>query len=176
MEMDAVRYVMFAGVGGGDCKRFRGDIKGCNLSVGKMDSECDRDRTGACPNVDDACVFGEKMQNGFNKQFGLGAGNEDGGADVEEKAVKLLLAGDVLNGFVVQSTADGVCVGGLLLCGELARGVGEEGDAGNLQDMEQQKFGVAAGLVADMLACGELCGGVDEGLQEGHAGGYFDCG
>ena len=41
--------------------------------------------------------FGE---DGFDEVFGFGAGNEDGGGDVEREAVELLLAGDVLDGFV----------------------------------------------------------------------------
>ena len=37
--------------------------------------------------------------------LGLGAGDEDGGGDVEGEAVELLLAGDVLDGFVARRRA-----------------------------------------------------------------------
>ncbi len=47
-------------------------------------------------------------------------------------------------------------------------GVGEEGDAGDLQGVEEEEFGVARGVVAEVRIGGELCGGGGEGLAEGH--------
>jgi hypothetical protein len=62
--------------------------------------------------------------------LGFGAGDEDGWGDVEEQAVELLLAGDVLDGFVDEAAGDERFVGGGLLGGEGAVGVGVVGGAG----------------------------------------------
>ena len=50
---------------------------------------------------------GRSFEDGFDEVLGLGAGDEDGGGDLEGEAVELLLAGDVLDGFVVQAARDG---------------------------------------------------------------------
>lgn len=177
-KMDTVGHVMFAGVGGGYGKSFGGDVEGGDVSMGEMGGESDCDGSGAGADVGDlqGLIGWQAVEDGFNEELCFGAGDQDGWSDFEEEAVKLLLAGDVLDGLVVQAAADGVCIGGLLLCCELAHGMGEEGDTGNLQGVEEQEFGVAAGLIAEMLACGELCSGFDEGLRESHAGRYLDRG
>ena len=97
--------------------------------------------------------------------LGLGAWDEDGRGDVEEEAVKLLLAGDVLDGLVVQAAGDGVFVDGLLAGGEFSVGVGEERDAGDLQDVEEQEFGVASGVISKVRISDELCSSGGECLR-----------
>jgi hypothetical protein len=171
-EVDAVGHVVFAGVGGGDGEGFGGDVEGGDLSVGKVDGEGDRDGSGASADVYylQRDVFWQTGEDGFDEVLGLGAWDQDGGSDVEEEAVELLLAGDVLDGLVLQAASDAGLITGLLLCGELACGVGEEGGAGNLQGVEKQELGVARGGCAEMLVVGELTGGGGDGLTEGHGG------
>ncbi len=57
-------------------------------------------------------LWGRRCEDGFDEVLGLGAGDEDGGGDVEGEAVELLLAGDVLDGFVVQAAGDASFVDG----------------------------------------------------------------
>ena len=113
---------------------------------------------------------GRRFQDGFDEVLGFGAWDEDGGRDVEGEAVELLLAGDVLDGFVVQAARDGLfrrrCVGG----GEFAVGMGDEGDAGDLQGVEEEEFGVAIGSGVEVRVAGELCCGYGEGFAECHGG------
>src|SRR5882757_2717071 len=98
----------------------------------------------------------------------FGARDEDGGRDFQGEAVELLLAGDVLDGLVVQTAADAVFVRGALTGAEFVIGVGDEGDARDLQDVEEEQFGVAGGCSAEMLVAGELCGGNGESLAKSH--------
>jgi hypothetical protein len=108
------------------------------------------------------------FQNCFDEVFGLGARDEYCGRDVEEESVKLLLAGDVLDGFVEQTAIDVFLVESFLTGCEFAVGIREEGDAGHLQGVEEEKFGVASGHVPKMRVDGELCGGSGECLAEIH--------
>jgi hypothetical protein len=100
--------------------------------------------------------------------LGLGSRDEDGRGDVEAETVELLPAGDVLDGLVVQAAGDGVFVDGLLAGGEFAVGVGQEGDAWDLQDVEEQQFGVASGVVSKVRTSDESCSSGGECLSEGH--------
>lgn len=52
--------------------------------------------------------------------------------------------------------------------GEGEGGVGEEGGAGDLEGVEEEEFGVAGGVVAELGMGGELGGGDGEGFAEGH--------
>ena len=52
----------------------------------------------------------EAFEDGFYEEFGLGAGDEDGGGDVEGEAVELLGAGDVLDGFDGEAAGDALLV------------------------------------------------------------------
>ena len=69
-------------------------------------------------------------EDGFDEEFTFGAGDEDGGGDVEAEAVEFLLSGDVLDGFVGKAAGDEDLVGGGLFGGEEAVGVGVVGGAG----------------------------------------------
>ena len=100
--------------------------------------------------------------------LGLGSWDEDGRGDVEEEAVKLLPAGDVLDGLVVQAASDGVFVDGLLAGGEFSVGVGPERDAWNLQDVEEQELGVKSGVISKVRISDESCSSGGECLSEGH--------
>jgi len=57
--------------------------------------------------------------------FGLGTRDEDRRCDAECEPVELLLAGDVLDGFVGETAEDEAIVCGLLARSEGAIGVGE---------------------------------------------------
>ena len=94
--------------------------------------------------------------------LGFGAGDEDGGSDVEGERVKLLLAGDVLDGFVGEAAANEVVVRGLLFGSEGAVGVGVERGAAEARGVEEQDEGVAGCVGAEVGGRVELCGGVGE--------------
>ncbi len=68
----------------------------------------------------------EVGEDGFYEMLGFGARDEDGGGDFEGEAVELLLAGDVLDGFVFQAAGDVGFVKGFVGGGE-ARGWGGRG-------------------------------------------------
>ena len=70
--------------------------------------------------------------------LGLGAGDEDGGRDVEGEAVELLLAGDVLDGLVGEAALDGDVVCSGFLGRELAAWVCIEGGAGETRGVQQE--------------------------------------
>jgi hypothetical protein len=82
--------------------------------------------------------------------LGLGAGDEDGWSDAEGEAVELLGAGDVLDGLVANAACDGFVVSGELIGGEGACGVGEQGGLRDVEGVEKEKFGIAAGVVAEV--------------------------
>jgi hypothetical protein len=82
--------------------------------------------------------------------LGFGAGDEDGGSDVEGERVKLLLAGDVLDGFVGEAAANEVVVRGLLFGSEGAVGVRVERGASEAGGVEEENEGVAVGVGAEV--------------------------
>jgi hypothetical protein len=140
--------------------------------VWEVDGEGDCYGSGASANVGDlqglgGIVGGEKLQDGFDQVLGFWARDEDVGGDLQEEAVELLLAGDVLDGLVLQAAGDEGVVVGLVLGGEFAVGMREEGDARELQGVEEEEFGVAGGGGVEVFISGELscCGG--EGFAKG---------
>ena len=169
-EFDAVVYFVFARVGCGDGKGFGGDVEGGDVGLGKADGESDCDGSGACADVGDLVgrVRLKVFQDCFDEVFGLRAWDEYRGRDLEEKSVELLLASDVLDGFVEQAAMEVFLIQGFLTRCEFAVGIGEEGDAGYLQGVGEKKFGVARGRVPKMRVYGELCGGSGECLAEIH--------
>jgi hypothetical protein len=86
----------------------------------------------------------------FDEVFGFGAGDEDGRGDVEGERVKLLFAGDVLDGFVGKAAGDEGFVGGGLFGGEREVGVGVVRGAGEVGGVEEEDEGVARGVGAEM--------------------------
>jgi len=135
-----------------------------------MEGECDGDGSGAGADVDEGLglVVGETREDGFDEVFGLGARDEDGGSDVEGEAVELLVADDVLDGFEGEAAGDGGFVTGGLVGGEFAVGVREKSCAGERCGLEEEEFGVAKGVVAKVVVCGESGGGGGDGLAKGH--------
>jgi hypothetical protein len=93
---------------------------------------------------------GEFHKDGFHEVLGLGAGDEDGGCDAEGEAKELLLAGDVLEGLVLQAAGDGGRVGGLLFWRDDAAGVGVELRARDAERVQQEGEGIARGGVAQI--------------------------
>ena len=110
---------MAGGVGCGDCERGGGDVDGGDVGVGEMVGERDGDGSRAGANVENPEARGgvEFGEDGFDEVFGFGAGDEDGGGDVEGEAVEFLLAGDVLDGLVGEAAGDEGFVGGALARG-----------------------------------------------------------
>lgn len=92
----------------------------------------------------------EFLQDGFDEVLGLGAGDEDGGSDVERETVKLLFAGDVLDRLVSEATRDGglVC-GGLLACEQTIR-IRIEGGAGEIRGVQEEDERVLGGGEAQL--------------------------
>jgi len=107
-------------------------------------------------------------EDGFDEMLGLRARDEDGGGDAEVEAVELLVAGDVLDGLVEEAASEALLVEGLLLRGEFADGVGEEGGSGYMECVEEKEFGVATGLGVEMRVGVELMRGECEGFAESH--------
>src|ERR1035441_8968863 len=85
-----------------------------------MVGERDGDGSRAGADVEDLEVRGgvELGEDGFDEKFGFGAGNENGGRDMERERIELLLAGNVLNGLVGEPAKDEALVAGLLVEGE----------------------------------------------------------
>ena len=173
LEVDAVGYVVEAGVGFSNFEGFGGDVDGGDFGVGEMGGERDGDGSGAGADVGDAeglvCVdLGHLGKDGLDEVLGLGAGDEDGWRDVEGEAVELLLAGDVLDGFVVEAAGDGCFVARGLFGGEGAFRVGEERRFCDVEGVEEEELGVAVGVGLEVLAAGERLRGSGEGLAERH--------
>jgi hypothetical protein len=156
--VDAVGEVVAGGVGGADGEGGGGDVGSSDVSVGEMVGESDGDGPGAGADVEDMeglglgrrlgrrqkqvpplrCGMTTKFhEDSFDEELGFGAGDEDGGGDVEGQAVELLLAGDVLDGLVGEAAGDEGLVGGGLVGGERAVGVGVVGGAGEGGDVEE---------------------------------------
>ena len=123
--------------------------------LGEVAGEGDGDGSGAGADVDDLqrLVCGQEFQDGFDEVLGLGARDEDGRGDVEGEAVELLLAGDVLDGFVVQAAGDVVFVAALLAGGEFAVWVGESVARGICRVWRRRS---SASRVAVARRCGSL--------------------
>lgn len=164
--------IVLASVGFCDEEGFGREIEGGDFGLGKMGGKGQRDGSGAGADVGDAeGLVGERPEvgeDGFDEMLGLGARNEDGGRDEEIEAVELLVAGNVLDGFVAEAASEALPVEGLLLRGELAGGVREERGAGDLERVEEKKLGVVAGLGAEVRVGVELVRGKGEGFAESH--------
>jgi hypothetical protein len=69
---------------------------------------------------------------------------------------------------VAEATGDGFVVGGELLVSECACGVGDECGFGDVEGVEEEKLGVAAGGVGDVGVGAEALGGGLDGFVGGH--------
>jgi hypothetical protein len=126
-----------------------------------------RDRTFA---HDDRVIvvarIGQLSEDGFDEVFGFRARDEDGGRDAEGEAEEFLLAGDVLDGFVVQAARDGGFIGGLVFQRDLAIRISIELRAGDAEGVQQQRERVTCGCVAQVARGCELSYSSGEGLGE----------
>jgi hypothetical protein len=98
--------------------------------------------------------------------FGLRAGNEDGGRDVEGQAVEFLLAGDVLDGLVGEAALDCGFVGEFFVRSQCAVGVGVEVGAGYPCNLKQEKQRVARRVGAEIRRRVKLGSGAGEGFAK----------
>lgn len=126
-----------------------------------MVGERDGDGSAAGAYVEDAewLVGGESVEDGFDEELGFGAGDEDGGGDLEGDAVEVLGAGDVLDGFEGEAAGEEGFVGGLVIGGEGSFGMGEEGGVGDVEGVEEEELGVACGVGLEVWVGCEAQGG-----------------
>jgi hypothetical protein len=103
--------------------------------------------------------------------LGLGAGDEDGGRDAQGQAEELLLAGDVLDGFIRKTTANEAVVCRLLLGRERAIRIGVELRAGDAERVQQQRKRIAGGCLTQIGRGFKLRGGAGE---DGRGGGQLE--
>ena len=106
-------------------------------------------------------MVGDPAEDGFDEQFGFGAGDEGVGGDAEHEAEEFLLAGEVLDGLFGGAAGDEGAVGFVEVGGEFGVGVGDEPGAVAEEEMGEEGFGLAA------IDGG---GGFGEGFAEGHKG------
>ena len=95
----------------------------------------------------------------FYEEFGFGAGDEDGGGDLQGEVVEVDGAGDVLDGLEGEAALDEALVGGLIFALELALRVGDEGRSLDTEEVEEEESGVGEGGGAELRVHGELVGG-----------------
>ncbi len=98
----------------------------------------------------------EGVQDGFDEEFGFGARDEDGRAYAEREAEELLCAEDVLDGLEAEAALDQALVSGLLVAGDGALGVREQGGAFDAEGVHQQQRGVGDGGGPQIGMRGEL--------------------
>ena len=114
-EGDAVDEVVAGGVLLGDGEGRGVEVGGGDAGGGKLGGECERDGAGAGADVEHVGVAevagGDPAENGFDEEFGLGAGDEGVGGDAEHEAEELLMAGDVLEGLFGGAAGDEGAVG-----------------------------------------------------------------
>jgi hypothetical protein len=110
----------------------------------------DGSRTGADVENSERRFVVEFAEDCFDEVFRLGAGDEDGGGDVEGEAVELLLTGDVLDGLVGEAAEDEAVVLRLLVRREAAGWVGVEFGARDAERVQEEQQRVAGGAVAQV--------------------------
>jgi hypothetical protein len=114
-ELDAIGEVVAVDVGLGDGEGFGREVEGCDVGVGEVSGDGDGDGSGAGADVGEAerevGVGFEVGEDGLDEVFGFGARDENGRGDLEGEAEELLLAGNVLDGFVAKAAGDGGLIG-----------------------------------------------------------------
>ena len=168
-ERNAVLEMVFCGVFVGKGQRGGGEVDGGKFGLGEGVGQGDGDCSGAGSDVQDSWVVGplEGVEDGFDQEFGFGAGDEDSGGDAEGEAVELLGAEDVLDGFEVEAPRYVALVQSLCVAVEFAVGVGDEGGAFDLEGVHEEHRGVGERGGAEVGMHGELVGGSGEGFAAG---------
>ena len=147
------------GEGGG------GDVNSGDGGVGQLVGEGNSDGAGACADVKNArggeaggLAFGP-VDDFFDEVLGFGAGDEDGGGDVEGDAVKLGFAEDVLDGFASEAAADE----GTELRGVVGRMIPMGDEPGSvslgmvlLEEMQQQGLRVESSALREWTFCEDI--------------------
>jgi len=150
----------------GDGERRGVEVGGGEAGGGELGGQGERDGAGAGADVEDVGIadsgtVGKPAEDGFDEEFGLGAGDEGVGGDTEHEAEELLVAGDVLEGFLGGAAGDEGAVGFVQSGREFGVGVGDEPGAVAEEEMGEEGLGLAA------IDAG---GGFGEGFAEGHKG------
>ena len=103
----------------GDFKGGSRAVGGVDLAVGAFMAHDDRNGAAACTKIGDieAGSRGYPFQGLFHQQFGFGSGYQGVGSDAELKGPELPLAGDVGNGFALESSLQVLTVEGCLWSG-----------------------------------------------------------
>jgi len=148
----------------GDGERRGVEVGGGEAGGGELGGQCERDGAGAGADVEDVGIadsgtVGEPAENRFDQELGLGSRDKGVGSDAEHEAKELLVAGEVLDGFLGGASGNEGAVGFVESGGEFGVGVGDEPGAVAEEEMGEEGFGLAA-------IDGE--GGFGEGFAEGH--------
>ena len=163
-EGDVVGEAEAGGVVLGDGKGRGVEVGSGDARGGKLGGECEGNGAGAGADVEDvgpaeSGAGSNPVENGFNEELGFGAGDEGVGGDAEVEAVELLVAGEVLDGFLGGAAGDEGAVGAKEGGGELGVGVGDEPGAVAEEEVCEEGLGLAA------IDGG---GGFGEGFAESH--------
>ncbi len=157
-EANASCEVVAAGVFAGEREGGGGDVCGRDVRVRQMMCERDGDSAGAGADVENARLnrLLQFIEHGFDEVLSFRPGDEDGGRDAEGEAEELLLAGDVLDGLVLQAAADGGLIGGRLFGRDGAVGIGVELRASDTERVKEQRERVAGSGIAQIGRGGQL--------------------
>ena len=133
--------------------------------------ECDGDGARARADVENirrggGIEFGLRHfgEDGFDQVFSFGPRDEDSGCDAQREAVKLLLTGDVLDGFVGEAALDCGFVRSMLGIRQGAVGIGVKLGASDAERMQQQEKCVAGCVGAKVWRCVKLASGAGVGF------------
>ena len=153
-----------------DIERGRRQIDGGDLRLWQCVRQGDGNGSGTGADIDDVGVIpgGGECDGLFDEVLRLGAWDEHVGRDAEWQAVELAHAGDVLDGFAVESALDSIVValrrrrGNFLVC------VGKKPGFVGVEEMEQQRLGIEPDAFRVRPAGEPRCRLCDGGCDAGH--------
>lgn len=142
--------------------RGKGDGDGAGAGTDIQNSQCESgDARCEMRDVEWVRFFCYPVEDGFDEEFGFGAGDEGVGRDAEGEAEEFLLAGEVLQWFVSGAAGSEGAELREVLGGERIIDVREDEGAVSAEDVREQGFGVTRGNAGS---------GFGDGGAEGHRG------
>ena len=165
-KMHTLFQMMIGSILPGHLERLGGEVDRRDSGLRQMGCKCQRNGSGSCADVEDMdrLVVRQPPKDSFNEMLCLRTGNQCGRGDIEGQAEELLLAGDVLDGFVTEPPRDGTLVERDLSRLEHAVRMRQQGSPIHPKDVQKQELRIAIGLVAKVEAGGELVGGESQCL------------